>query len=203
MTPSPPPLLHRQHRSHFPFPPFRLSFSSSTGAGIVGIPYAIQQAGFCAGLVLIVVVAILTETSLRWLINTAKHVHVGSYETLAEAAFGKAGFRFVALNMFVMAYGAMLTYLMIVKDTYATVLLGKGTNESILIQKRAVLLVVSLAVMVPLSSQRDMAGALFGDVIRKIGCSRLPSHPNTHPFSFCCSFLGVRSGQDISFERCH
>lgn len=128
------------------------------GAGIVGIPFAIQQAGFCAGIGLILLVAFLTETSLRWLINTAKHVHVGSYETLAEAAFGVAGFRFVAANMFVMAYGAMLTYLMIVKDTYATVLLGTSGEESVVAQKRAVLFVVSLCIMVPLSSQRDMAG---------------------------------------------
>jgi solute carrier family 38 (sodium-coupled neutral amino acid transporter), member 11 len=128
------------------------------GAGIVGIPYAIQQAGFCAGIVLIVLVAALTDTSLRWLINTAKHVHVGSYETLAEAAFGINGFRFVAANMFVMAYGAMLTYLMIVKDSYATLLLGTSHDESVVLQKRAVLFAVSLFIMVPLSSQRDMAG---------------------------------------------
>jgi amino acid permease len=61
--------------------------------------------------------------------------------------------------MFVMAYGAMLTYLMIVKDTYATVLLGTSGDESVVEQKRAVLFLVSLCIMVPLSSQRDMAGA--------------------------------------------
>ena len=74
-----------------------------------------------------------------------------SYETVAEAAFGVAGFRFVAINMFIMAYGAMASYLMIVKQVFSTVL---GVEDENVAQRRAVLLVVSLAVMVPLSSKR-------------------------------------------------
>src|SRR5689334_15645943 len=45
------------------------------GSGIVGIPFAIREAGFVAGIVLIVVAAFITEKSLRLLIATAKHVH--------------------------------------------------------------------------------------------------------------------------------
>ena len=44
------------------------------GCGIVGIPFAVQRAGFVAGIFLIVLVAIVTEKSLRLLVNTAKHV---------------------------------------------------------------------------------------------------------------------------------
>ena len=44
------------------------------GCGIVGIPFAVQRAGFVAGIFLIVFVAIVTEKSLRLLVNTAKHV---------------------------------------------------------------------------------------------------------------------------------
>lgn len=124
------------------------------GSGIVGIPYAVQQAGFCAGIFLIILCAIITETSLRLLIATAKHVHVPSYETAAEAAFGRIGFKFVAINMFIMAYGAMLSYLMVVKDSFSAVL-GIAADDYPL--KRAVLFAVSIGIMVPLSSQRDMA----------------------------------------------
>ena len=73
------------------------------GSGIVGLPYAIQQAGFVAGIGLVLLCSILTEKSLRLLVETAKHVHVPSYETVAEAAFGRFGFLFVAINMFIMA----------------------------------------------------------------------------------------------------
>jgi sodium-coupled neutral amino acid transporter 11 len=68
------------------------------GSGIVGLPYAIKEAGFCAGLFLIFLCGILTEKSLRLLVETAKHVHVPSYETVAEAAFGRSGFLFIAIS---------------------------------------------------------------------------------------------------------
>ena len=124
------------------------------GSGIVGIPFAIREAGFLAGIFLIIIAAFITEKSLRLLIATAKHVHVPSYETLAEAAFGQWGFKFLCCNMFVMAFGAQISYLMVVKDTFSTIFLGEGAT---LAAKRAILLIVSLSIMVPLSSQRDMA----------------------------------------------
>ena len=77
---------------------------------------------------------------------------------MAEAAFGISGFRFVALNMFIMAYGAMCSYLMIVKQVFSTVL---GIDDDDGMRRRAVLLVISLAVMVPISSKRDMADLAF------------------------------------------
>lgn len=68
------------------------------GSGIVGLPYAIKETGFCAGVVLIFLCAFLTEKSLRLLIETAKHANVPSYETVAEAAYGRVGFHFVAVS---------------------------------------------------------------------------------------------------------
>jgi sodium-coupled neutral amino acid transporter 11 len=121
------------------------------GSGIVGLPYAIQQAGFVTGICLVILCSILTEKSLRLLLETAKHAHVPSYETVAEAVFGRFGFLFVATNMFIMAYGAMLSYLMIVKDTFAIVLGVDPDNNPM---KRAILFIISVTIMVPLSSQR-------------------------------------------------
>jgi len=121
------------------------------GSGIVGMPYAIMNAGFVAGVCLIVFTAFLTDKSLRLLIATAKHANTPSYETLAEAAFGTWGFGFISINMFIMAYGAMLSYLMIVKDTFSVAL---GVSSDDLHVKRAFLCVISLLVIVPLSSQR-------------------------------------------------
>jgi sodium-coupled neutral amino acid transporter 11 len=122
------------------------------GAGIVGIPFAIQQAGLVAGVVLVCICALLTDKSLRLLVETAKHASTPSYETTMEAAFGRPGFLFVCINMFIMSYGAMVSYLMIVKETLPYVF---GISD--LGSRRALLFLVSLLVMVPLSSQRDMA----------------------------------------------
>ena len=121
------------------------------GSGIVGIPYAMQQAGFVSGIFLIILCAILTDKSLRLLIATAKHAKVPSYETLAEAAFGKWGFIFISLNMFIMAAGAMISYMMIIKDTFSVAV---GVDPDNLLVKRAMLFAISLIIIVPLSCQR-------------------------------------------------
>jgi sodium-coupled neutral amino acid transporter 11 len=42
------------------------------GSGIVGIPFAIKNAGFLAGIFLVIIASIMTEKSLRLLIATAK-----------------------------------------------------------------------------------------------------------------------------------
>lgn len=68
------------------------------GSGIVGLPYAVKESGFVAGLFLIVLCGFLTEKSLRLLVETAKHAHVPTYETVAEAAFGRLGFLFIAIS---------------------------------------------------------------------------------------------------------
>ena len=106
----------------------------------MGLPFAVQQAGFVAGVVLVILCAVLTEKSLRLLIETAKHVHVPTYEMVSEAAFGYYGFLFVAGNMFVMAYGAMLSYLMIVKDTFSSIL---NIDMDDYAQKRSILFIIS------------------------------------------------------------
>ncbi|KAL3922755.1 MAG: hypothetical protein SGILL_002032 [Bacillariaceae sp.] len=53
-----------------------------------------------------------------------------------------------------MAYGAMLSYLMIVKDTFGDIL---GIPSDDLLMRRCLLVTITLIVIVPLSSLRDMA----------------------------------------------
>ena len=88
-----------EHKSHIPGCAANL-MTCIVGSGIVGLPYAMQQTGFVAGVALITLTALLTEKSLRLLVETAKHLHQSTYETAAEVAFGTIGFRFILVNMF-------------------------------------------------------------------------------------------------------
>ncbi len=124
------------------------------GAGIIGVPYAMNESGLVAGLALIIIVAFLTDKSLRMLIETGKHANVQSYETLLEAAFGKPGFVFISCNMFIMSFGAMIAYLLVLKDTFPVVFGIDAEDER---SKRLVLVASSLMIILPLSLQRDMA----------------------------------------------
>lgn len=126
------------------------------GSGIVGIPFALRQAGLVAGCVLLLGSAWLAEKTLRLLIGTAKHAHTATYETVAEAAFGIWGFRALAGNILIVAWGAVVSYMLIFKDCLPAVL-GLTTD----LQRNVILWTCSLAIMLPLSCQRDMANLAF------------------------------------------
>jgi len=100
----------------------------------------------------------LADKSLKILIQTAtfnpllKGRQVTTYEDLMFYPFGDWGRGFILLGMFVLAYGAMVAYLIIIKDTVPKII---GFDNAI--EREVVLLVTSLCIMLPLSIQRDMA----------------------------------------------
>ncbi len=115
------------------------------------MPYAIKETGLVAGALLIALCAMMNERSLRILIGIAKHVGVSTYERLFESTYGSFGFYFVSINMIIIAYGACLSYLIIIKDTLP-VLLGMSPGD--LSMERAILTVSTVAIILPISMQR-------------------------------------------------
>ena len=138
--------------------------NSIVGAGIIGIPFAIDQAGFVAGVVLIIAVSIFTDKSLRMIVElatqhpTLQHLGVRTFEDLMKIPYGSRwGSNFILCSMFVLAYGAMVAYLLIIKDTVPTVL-GLGNSFW---HREVVMLVVSLCTLLPLSMLRDIGSLAF------------------------------------------
>lgn len=92
--------------------------NSIVGAGIIGIPYAIKQSGLAIGLALLFLVSYLTDKSLRMIVELAsfhpklKSLGILTFEDLMSVPFGDKGDKFVLANMFILAYGAMVAYLM-------------------------------------------------------------------------------------------
>jgi sodium-coupled neutral amino acid transporter 11 len=75
--------------------------------------------------------------------------------------FGRYGSYFVLTNMFILAYGAMVAYLLIIKDTVPVVLDLVDTGEGDFIEREVVMIVTSLIIVVPLSMARDMASLSY------------------------------------------
>jgi amino acid permease len=84
------------------------------GAGIIGLPYAILQCGFFLGLILMCVAAWLIDQSSIMLIVAGDRSKLLNYEELMGALFSGAGFHTFCFFAFVMAYGAMSAYLIII-----------------------------------------------------------------------------------------
>ena len=86
---------------------------------------------------------------------------VKTYEDLMYIPFGRYGSLFVQLNMFVLAYGAMLAYLLIIKDTVPSIFGIKESGGKAIAEREAVMVITSLLIMLPLSLMRDMASLSF------------------------------------------
>mmetsp|Transcript_22225 Transcript_22225/g.27265 ORF Transcript_22225/g.27265 Transcript_22225/m.27265 type:complete len:863 (+) Transcript_22225:179-2767(+) len=143
---------------------FNLS-NNIVGAGIVGIPFALSQCSLILGTILIAFFGLMTVKSLRLLIETAKHVDVPSYERLAEASFGRSGFAFISVAMFIMSFGGMVSYLMIIKANLSNIL---GVGEDDIGMRNAVLTLSSLMILLPISLQRDMGNLAKTSIISVI-----------------------------------
>lgn len=81
------------------------------GAGVGGMPFALKEAGFYSGVVLIAIVALSSDYSVRLLITLAQMVKKKYYEQLVQSQFGRIGYVAVTAAMGIFAYGAMCAYL--------------------------------------------------------------------------------------------
>lgn len=101
--------------------------ATTTTTNSIGIPFALSKTGLVVGILLLVLVAYLTDKSLRMIVDLASfhpHLHqlgVLTYEDLARIPFGRFGSGFVLIAMFGTAYGAMVAYLLIIKDNVPAV----------------------------------------------------------------------------------
>jgi solute carrier family 38 (sodium-coupled neutral amino acid transporter), member 11 len=96
-----------------------------------------------------------------------KMVKVKSYEDLMFMPFGNAGSLFILVNKFVFAFGCMVAYLLIIKDTVPLLVLGiidadaDDDQQQYYWQSQLVLVVTSFLIMLPLSLTRDMASLAY------------------------------------------
>ena len=90
--------------------------NSIIGAGIIGLPFALNEAGFGGGIFLLVIIAATTNFSVQLIVRRGVQVGKRNYEDLASHVLGKFGYHSVSMAMFIFAYGAMLAYLIIIGE---------------------------------------------------------------------------------------
>ena len=128
------------------------------GAGIVGLPAAIRQAGLPVGVLMCVGVASVSQYTIRLLAQVGTAQGTGSYVELAQRAFGPTGFYLTSVFQTCFAFGAMITYLVIFKDTMPEVLkavfpLWAAANKTA-VSPAVVLVGAAFIILLPLSLVR-------------------------------------------------
>eukprot|EP01065_Artemidia_motanka_P033427 TRINITY_DN40425_c0_g1_i1.p1 TRINITY_DN40425_c0_g1~~TRINITY_DN40425_c0_g1_i1.p1 ORF type:complete len:556 (+),score=152.79 TRINITY_DN40425_c0_g1_i1:70-1668(+) len=134
--------------------------NSIVGAGIIGLPYALEQSGMGFGLILMLVCAWLTDCSVRMLVSIGADSDIDSYEEVCLRYLGQRGKTVVSVAMFLFAFSAMLAYLVLIGDTVPAVL-GHWTGKEWAGDRTLVVTVFAVGICLPLSSLRDI-GKLAG-----------------------------------------
>ncbi|XP_077264572.1 putative sodium-coupled neutral amino acid transporter 11 isoform X1 [Temnothorax americanus] len=133
--------------------------NSIIGSGVIGIPYALHQAGFGLGIALLILVAALTDYSLILMVRSGHICGEMSYQGLMRASFGRVGFYILTVLQFIYPFIAMISYNVVVGDTVTTVLVRMtGTDQwNIFAHRNIVTLLTTLCIIVPLCLYRNIA----------------------------------------------
>ncbi|XP_065167119.1 putative sodium-coupled neutral amino acid transporter 11 [Atheta coriaria] len=133
--------------------------NSVLGSGVIGMPYALHEAGFGLGLLLLFLVAFITDYSLILMVRAGHLCGRYTYQGIMEAAFGRPGYILLSILQFVYPFIAMVSYNVIVGDTVTKVIVRiTGCEVDDLIARREfVVFVATLLITIPLCLYRDIA----------------------------------------------
>ncbi|XP_059459532.1 amino acid transporter AVT6A-like [Corylus avellana] len=94
---------------------FNLS-STIVGAGIMALPAAVKQLGLVPGLIMIVLGAVLTESSIDMILRFSRASKSASYSGVVGDAFGGAGRTLLQVCIVVNNLGMLVVYMIIIGD---------------------------------------------------------------------------------------
>ncbi|CAL1291172.1 unnamed protein product [Larinioides sclopetarius] len=132
--------------------------NSVIGSGIVGIPYALRQAGLGMGIILLLLIAVATDYSLCIMIKAGTLAGVTTYQALIQSQFGKPGYYFLTVAQFIYPLIAMISYNIIIGDTITKVLMRMFdvSRNSVLGNRHFIVFFCTIFVTLPLSLYRTI-----------------------------------------------
>jgi len=137
--------------------------NSIIGAGIIGQPYALRQAGLVAGIALLVGLTIAVDWTIRLIVVNSKLSGANSFQGTVQHCFGRPGLIAISVAQWAFAFGGMVAFGVIVGDTIPHVLqaiwpsLGEMPVFGLLADRRVVIAVFVLGISYPLTLYRDIA----------------------------------------------
>lgn len=143
--------------------------NSIIGAGIIGQPYALRQAGLLAGTALLIGLTVVVDWTICLIVINSKLSGTSSFQGTVEHCFGRPGLIAISVAQWVFAFGGMVAFGVIVGDTIPHVLtalwpdLGAVPVLGLLTDRRVAIAVFVMGVSYPLTLYRDIAKVSLGD----------------------------------------
>ncbi|KAI9155398.1 Vacuolar amino acid transporter [Paramyrothecium foliicola] len=149
--------------------------NSIIGAGIIGQPYAMRQAGLLAGTALLVGLTVVVDWTICLIVINSKLSGTSSFQGTVEHCFGRAGLITISVAQWVFAFGGMVAFGVIVGDTIPHVLAAVWPGLSdvpvlgLLTDRRVAIAVFVMGVSYPLTLYRDIAKLAKASTFALIG----------------------------------
>uniref|UniRef100_A0ACD5V5Y5 Uncharacterized protein n=1 Tax=Avena sativa TaxID=4498 RepID=A0ACD5V5Y5_AVESA len=165
--------IHEFNGASFSGAVFNLS-TTIVGAGIMALPASIKMLGIVPGILMIVLVAFLTEASIDMLLRCSHEGEVTSYGRLMGNTFGKWGRIALQASVVINNLGVMIVYMIIIGDvlsgTTTTGVHHRGVFEGWFgshwwNSRPIVLLATTLFVFAPLVSFRKLDSLKYTSAI--------------------------------------
>jgi len=90
--------------------------SATLGAGVLSLPFALSKCGIASGLVLLLLAAAATITSIDIIVRTCHSLKLYSYEEITLQLLGKKATYVVEASIFVFCFGCAVAYVVAVGD---------------------------------------------------------------------------------------
>ncbi|CAG9956221.1 unnamed protein product [Clonostachys rosea f. rosea IK726] len=149
--------------------------NSIIGAGIIGQPYAMRQAGLLSGTLLLVGLSVLIDWTICLIVINSKLSGTSNFQGTVEYCFGKPGLIAISVAQWVFAFGGMVAFGVIVGDTIPHVLLAIWPNLpsipvlGLLANRKVAITVFCMGISFPLTLYRDISKLAKASTLALIG----------------------------------
>jgi sodium-coupled neutral amino acid transporter 11 len=137
--------------------------NSIIGAGIIGQPYAVRQAGLVGGILLLVGLTVVVDWTICLIVINSKLSGTSHFQGTVEHCFGQSGLIAISVAQWVFAFGGMVAYGVIVGDTIPHVLVAVWPNLAevpvigLLANRQVAIAVFVMGIGYPLTLYRDIS----------------------------------------------
>lgn len=182
------------------------------GTGVIGLPYAMRNAGAAIGLLLLIVIGCITDYSLRLLIETGRQAQQYDYESLARHCFGHRGFQLILATIFILDFGAMVSCLLVIASSLPPVFQNYFGVTGVWLKREFVIVLSSFLVLLPLSLFRSLrelsvvsilSVAVISLVVLVVGKEGLAVQDRTADAEMVGSKIFVAFGSIVFAYVCH
>ncbi|KAM0094834.1 hypothetical protein ACP6JD_001703 [Aspergillus fumigatus] len=87
--------------------------NSIIGAGIIGQPYALRQAGMTMGVLLLCALTVAVDWTIRLIVVNSKLSGADSFQATMQHCFGKSGLIAISVAQWAFAFGGMIAFCII------------------------------------------------------------------------------------------